>query len=887
MGRLSAPIKVRKPRLPSIPSSSRYGYQAGLLTGNDYASLIRAIVSGAPGAPNAGDLQLAALKAEEKQREQENAVQRMINRRNYMAGTVDAQSRLSFLQTELAEINLGLSQTTTGTLKYYDLQKESNSLGEDVIKVSREVRDNARRAAKIRFEMRPNTESALQYLQELEKSFNAAQTTDELLDVSNNLAEGTKTYKRLQREDINLASKAEYEQTESSYRGSAAAQSGSSGSRTYASNGTINPLIKKYFPEAQWGNAQAVMMGESGGRSGAKGDDYPINGVRAASYGLFQIRALPGRPAPAQLVDPEFNVRYAAQMYKQQGWGPWTVARKLGIVGGGQVAGTVQGTGNEESYIAAANKRINTLQLLKQAAIESGDTIEASKIDIEISNFNDRATALVESQQKKFEVAGEKMVKAEGGYLKNVWQDGGEYGGKAFKGDRYFREVWMKNEESKRLGLDPQEYLTVKANLLKERTEELLARQDTLVESPWLKMGSKDASDILEDLRIAYEENDPVLRGLGKGASNALLLVEKQATQAGNWALLQKVNELGEGVIELVPAGLVKDGLHARDSSGIYYKKSFEKDQTGNFTGRAYIEKVDPLTGELKRYYSVEVTDDKGNIVNGNLATDSKGKVTSTDAAIGLWVSDDGVEFRSGQNYAEAAASSGFMDQDGKPDIRKYAENLIKDSRFRAIEETRVEAETKARFDLRASQGTEDLAKNFFTAKPTPVMDPSKTEAPVASPQASSMTQTGKSFGIAPQGVGSSSVDQFNMAFAKEMTDNKITQAVQKGTLKPAPVASFQKPPTSAAEIPSSAQLGLKPGIKLFSQAAPKPLVASAVKPVAPAPAPSVLRPTFTPQPPSSGYGSVNIGSQAGSGGFDLGNALGGIFGGVKKFFGW
>ena len=93
----------------------------------------------------------------------------------------------------------------------------------------------------------------------------------------------------------------------------------------------IDPLIQKYFPQEQWQNAQRVMMGESGGRADAVGDKLPIRGVLAPSYGKFQIRALPGRPAPQQLLDPDFNVKYAAEMWKQQGWKPWSAAKKLGI----------------------------------------------------------------------------------------------------------------------------------------------------------------------------------------------------------------------------------------------------------------------------------------------------------------------------------------------------------------------------------------------------------------------------------------------------------------------------------------------------------------------------------------------------------------------------
>lgn len=90
-------------------------------------------------------------------------------------------------------------------------------------------------------------------------------------------------------------------------------------------------LIQKYFPKDQWQNAYNVMMGESGGRANAIGDNFPINGEIRPSYGLFQIRTFPDRPAPDQLLDPEQNVKYASQLFAAQGWGPWTAARNLGL----------------------------------------------------------------------------------------------------------------------------------------------------------------------------------------------------------------------------------------------------------------------------------------------------------------------------------------------------------------------------------------------------------------------------------------------------------------------------------------------------------------------------------------------------------------------------
>mgnify|MGYP001582553883 CR=1 FL=1 len=95
--------------------------------------------------------------------------------------------------------------------------------------------------------------------------------------------------------------------------------------------GQVSDLIKKYFPKDQWQNALAVAKGESGLNPGAIGDNYSIRGQTIPSYGVFQIRGLPGRPPKEQLLDPEQNIKYAANLFASQGWRPWTVARKLGL----------------------------------------------------------------------------------------------------------------------------------------------------------------------------------------------------------------------------------------------------------------------------------------------------------------------------------------------------------------------------------------------------------------------------------------------------------------------------------------------------------------------------------------------------------------------------
>lgn len=62
-------------------------------------------------------------------------------------------------------------------------------------------------------------------------------------------------------------------------------------------------------------------MAESGGNPLAYGD----GGTAYPSIGLMQIRTLPGRPSQEQLENPEFNMSYAYNMWKSQGFNPWSV----------------------------------------------------------------------------------------------------------------------------------------------------------------------------------------------------------------------------------------------------------------------------------------------------------------------------------------------------------------------------------------------------------------------------------------------------------------------------------------------------------------------------------------------------------------------------------
>lgn len=78
--------------------------------------------------------------------------------------------------------------------------------------------------------------------------------------------------------------------------------------------------------------ALAVAFAESGQRCNAVGDGhitFESNGqLMGASYGVFQIRHLKGRPDPSVLLDCKSNIDYARKIQLAQGWSPWSVCRK-------------------------------------------------------------------------------------------------------------------------------------------------------------------------------------------------------------------------------------------------------------------------------------------------------------------------------------------------------------------------------------------------------------------------------------------------------------------------------------------------------------------------------------------------------------------------------
>lgn len=108
---------------------------------------------------------------------------------------------------------------------------------------------------------------------------------------------------------------------------------------------TYLELVQQYFPEAEWGNALAVIEGESRGNPLAINNSaypdkagYHSPGAYHPEYsmGLFQINTLawPKQAAAYNLLDPVQNVQVAAIIYKLLGWSPWSAAKAKGITAG-------------------------------------------------------------------------------------------------------------------------------------------------------------------------------------------------------------------------------------------------------------------------------------------------------------------------------------------------------------------------------------------------------------------------------------------------------------------------------------------------------------------------------------------------------------------------
>lgn len=101
---------------------------------------------------------------------------------------------------------------------------------------------------------------------------------------------------------------------------------------TVSQPGNYDELFQRHFG-ASWLAAKRVATCESGLRADAHNFSHV---TRDNSVGLFQINLYgnlaASRPSAEWLKVAENNISYAANMYRSQGWRPWTCARKLGII---------------------------------------------------------------------------------------------------------------------------------------------------------------------------------------------------------------------------------------------------------------------------------------------------------------------------------------------------------------------------------------------------------------------------------------------------------------------------------------------------------------------------------------------------------------------------
>lgn len=78
--------------------------------------------------------------------------------------------------------------------------------------------------------------------------------------------------------------------------------------------------ILKVFPAPLWDVALAISQAESGRQDYKVG----INSDGSVDRGCMQINSVHKQFSPSLLMDAEYNVRAALQIYHASGWHPWT-----------------------------------------------------------------------------------------------------------------------------------------------------------------------------------------------------------------------------------------------------------------------------------------------------------------------------------------------------------------------------------------------------------------------------------------------------------------------------------------------------------------------------------------------------------------------------------
>src|SRR5688572_30367614 len=107
-------------------------------------------------------------------------------------------------------------------------------------------------------------------------------------------------------------------------------------------------LVAKYFPPEEVDRALWVMWHESGGNPGIPSQFNAGGGED--SHGLWQINLNAHPSMKGKTNDPEAATAYAAKLWADQGWRPWSVTHK-GIPAdlGASDAASVVGSGRSTS----------------------------------------------------------------------------------------------------------------------------------------------------------------------------------------------------------------------------------------------------------------------------------------------------------------------------------------------------------------------------------------------------------------------------------------------------------------------------------------------------------------------------------------------------------
>lgn len=204
-------------------------------------------------------------------------------------------------------------------------------------------------------------------------------------------------------------------------------------------------LIKKYFPEDQWDNAYRIMMGESGGDPNIP-STFNARGTED-SHGLFQINLQAHPHMKDKVLDPEENVKYAAELYRQSGWKPWVnTANKLGIpLDGSNSRGTsvTQRTAQKAATKAAEASPVAATAAAPEPAIAQ-PTVTANTV----RSTQEPARTRVQFTQEEIDKAiRDSGLEGDGSILSRISPELGEWNQKNIQGPlNSARDWWMDNK---------------------------------------------------------------------------------------------------------------------------------------------------------------------------------------------------------------------------------------------------------------------------------------------------------------------------------------------------------------------------------------------------------------------------------------------------------